>query len=75
MRLASGSAVRFRFQEAQALDSRSFRLTFSRPVQEVRVDLPGYVFQYEYYDSVVLVRANKSFRSGETYRPEVWARG
>jgi hypothetical protein len=74
VRLASGSAVRFRFQEAQALDSRSFRLTFSRPVQEVRVDLPGYVFQYEYYDSVVLVRANKSFRSGETYRPEVWAR-
>lgn len=68
------SSGRLRFIESQALDSRSFRLTFTRPVQEVKVDLPGYIFDYEYYGSVVLVRANKNFKNDERYRPEVWAR-
>ncbi|HKM39984.1 MAG TPA: S-layer homology domain-containing protein [bacterium] len=68
------SKARFRLQEAQGIDNRSFRLLFNRPVQEVRVDLSGYRFQYEYYDAVVLVLADKSFRTGDIYRPEVWAR-
>lgn len=74
VRLTTYSSRRFRLNDAQALDNRSFRLSFSCPVDEVRVDLPGYVLNYEYYGQVVLVRSNKSFRSDERYRPEVWAR-
>lgn len=67
-------AARLRLLEVKPIDTRSFRLTFSKPVQEVKVDLAGYVLEYEYYGAVVLVRANRSFRTGGTYRLEVWAR-
>ncbi|MDK2784764.1 MAG: hypothetical protein PWQ41_1115 [Bacillota bacterium] len=67
-------AARLRLLTADPVDSRTFRLTFNKPVQEVKVELAGYVFDYEYYDTVVLVRGNKSFKSGESYRLKVWAR-
>ena len=68
------AAARLRLRDVEPVDSRSFRLTFSKPVAEVKVDLTGYNLDYEYYGAVVLVRANKSFRSGDAYRLEVWAR-
>ncbi|HHY91799.1 MAG TPA: Ig-like domain-containing protein [Firmicutes bacterium] len=66
--------VRLRLRDIEPVDSRSFRLTFSKPVAEVKVRLSGYSLEYEYYGPVVLVRANKSFTSGESYRLDVWAR-
>ncbi|NMA54361.1 MAG: hypothetical protein GX952_00335 [Firmicutes bacterium] len=74
VRLTDGSVDRFRLREAKGIDNRTIRLVFNRPVQEVRVDLPGYTCRYEYYDSVVLVRTDRSFRPNETIRPEIWAR-
>ncbi|MDK2882280.1 MAG: hypothetical protein PWP58_616 [Bacillota bacterium] len=66
--------ARLRLLSADPVDARTFRLTFNKPVQQVKVELSGYAFDYEYYGTIVLVRSNKSFKSGETYRLSVWAR-
>jgi hypothetical protein len=68
------SVSKLRLEDAQAVDTRTFRLVFNKPVQEVKVELTGYSFDYEYYDKVVLVRSNRSFKADTSYRVEIWAR-